>query len=213
MTKRVEVQFGKWIDAGFALYRANFLTLVLAAALLVALSSLTLLILLPPLTAGFILLVLRLIDGESPPPGPAAIFNGFSCFFDALLFMLLWGIIGVTGAFILGIFPIVGQVASLFFSYALHTLLVFSMFLIAERQMNFWRASLASMAMIQENFWPFLGLTIVASVIGTIGAFLFGFGIILTLPIAFCILAVTYRAVFNASADTPPDLVRLKTTE
>lgn len=201
MDRQVEVQFGQWIDEGFKLYKSNFFSLVIAAALVVVLSSLTMLILMPPLTAGFILLTLRMLDGETPPPGPGTVFSGFSVFFNALLFMLIWFIIILLGVMILGWLPIIGQLASLFFSYALQALLVFGMFLIADRNMGFWEASTVSMETVKANFWPFLGLTIVSSVIGGLGFILLGIGIVLTLPITFCILAVTYRAVFPATTD------------
>ncbi len=212
MSTPVDVQFGKWIEDGFRLYKSNFTTLILAALVLIILSGLTLLVLLPPLTAGFILLTLRMLDGESPPPGFGDIFNGFSCFFNALLFMLIWGGIIMAGVVLVGWIPVLGQLASLFFSYAVQTLLVFGMFLIADRQMGFWEASTTSMDIVKANFWPFLGLTIVASVIGGIGAIAFGIGVFLTLPINFCILAVAYRAVFANPVTASGDSPRLETT-
>lgn len=212
MDKHIEVQFGKWIEEGFMLYKSNFVTLVLAAIILVALSGLTMLILLPPLTAGFILLTLRMLDGETPPPGAGTVFNGFTCFFNALLFMLIWGVVTLAGVTILGWFPVIGQLAALFFSYSLQALLIFAMFLIADRKMGFWEASTQSMDIVKADFWPFLGLTIVASVIGSIGAIAFGVGVVLTLPLAFCILSVAYRSVFTEAETTPKETPRLDNT-
>lgn len=212
MNNHVEVQFGKWIEGGFNLYKENLTTLVLAAIILVALSALTMLILMPPLTAGFILLTLRMIDRETPPPGATAIFNGFSCFFNALMFMLIWGIVMMAGFSILGWFPFIGQLASLFFCYSLQALLVFGLFLIAEQNMGFWPASTQSMDIVKANFWPFLGLTIVSSVIGGIGFIVFGVGVVLTLPIHFCIMTVAYREVFTRTNDAPKEISRLETT-
>ncbi len=208
MENQVEVQFGPWIDEGVKLFKANFFTLVVAAILLVALSSLTMMILMPPLTAGFILLTLRLFDGETPPPGPGTVFSGFSVFFNALLFMLIWGVIMILGVLILGWFPLIGHVAALFFTYALQALLVFGMFLIADRNMGFWEASTTSMDVVKANFWPFLGLTIVTAVIGSLGAILLGIGIVLTLPLGFCILTVAYRAVFGNTTDMVEEQLR-----
>ena len=200
MDNHVEVQFGQWIDEGFKLYKANFATLVLAALILVALSGVTMLILLPPLTAGFILLILRIMDGETPPPGPGTVFSGFSVFFNALVFMLIWGCVILLGVMIVGWVPLIGQVASVFFSYAIQALLVFGMFLIADRKMGFWEASTVSMDVVKANFWPFFGLTIVSSVIGGIGSLVFGIGVVLTLPIGFCIIAVAYRTIWGTEA-------------
>ena len=82
--------------------------------------------------------------------------------------------------------------------------------MITDRDMGFWEASTTSMDAVKTNFWPFLGLTVVASVIGSLGAILLGIGIVLTLPINFCILAVAYRAVFSPTSAVAED--RLKTT-
>ena len=210
MDNHVEVHFGQWIDEGFKIYKANFATLVLAALILVALSSVTMMILLPPLTAGFILLTLRIIDGESPPPGPGTVFSGFSVFINALVFMLIWFVVMSLGSMLLGWFPIIGPVASLFFCYALETLLVFALFLIADRQMGFWEASTLSMDVVKTNFWSFFGLTVVASVIGGIGSLAFVIGVVLTLPIGFCIIAVAYRAVLGTETSVVED--QLNTT-
>lgn len=208
MSQPVEVPFVKWIEDGFILYKSHFATLVLAALIMLALSTLTLLILLPPLTAGIILLTLRLADGETPPPGAGAVFNGFSVFFNALLFMLIWGGVTLAGVFLMGWFPVIGQLAALFFSYSIQALLVFGMFLIADRRIGFWEASTQSMNIVKTNFWPFLGLTIVASVIGGIGAIAFGIGVIFTLPMNFCILAVAYRDVCKAAGTDMAEVKR-----
>jgi uncharacterized membrane protein len=210
MNKPIEVPFGRWIEEGFSLYKSNFTTLILAALILVLLSGLTMLILLPPLTAGLILLTLRIMDGETPPPGFGAVFNGFSFFLNALLFMLVWTGVCLLGMAMVGWFPVIGHLAALFFSYALQALLVFGMFLIVDRNMGFWEASTVSMDTVKPGFWPFLGLTIVASVIGGIGAIAFGIGIVLTLPLGFCILAVAYRDIFKKTGPATEEEPRLE---
>ncbi|MEW6078143.1 MAG: hypothetical protein AB1724_10050 [Thermodesulfobacteriota bacterium] len=205
MNKTIEVPFGRWIEEGFSLYKANFKPLVLAAFIMIVLSSLTMFILLPPLTAGLILIILRIMDGETPPPGFGAVFNGFSFFLNALLFMLVWSGVCLLGMAVVGWFPVIGHLAAVFFSYALQALLVFGMFLIVDRKMGFWEASTVSMDTVKPGFWPFLGLTIVASVIGGIGAIAFGVGIALTLPIGFCILAAAYRDIFKKPDSAPEE--------
>jgi uncharacterized membrane protein len=205
MNDPIEVPFGKWIDAGFSLYKANFKPLVLASLILIVLSSLTMFILLPPLTAGLIMIILKAMDGEAPPTGIGAVFNGFSCFLNSLLFMLVWTVIGMVGMAMVGWIPLIGQAAALFFSYILQALLVFGMFLIVDRKMGFWEASTVSMDTVKPGFWPFLGLTIVASVIGGIGVFFFYFGLALTLPIGFCIIAAAYRDIFKKTDPAPEE--------
>ena len=74
---------------------------------------------------------------------------------------------------------------------------MFGLFLIVDQQMQFWPASRRSIDMVKSNFWPFFGLSIVAGFIGGIGAIAFGIGVVLTIPIQGCILAVAYREVFG----------------
>ncbi len=74
---------------------------------------------------------------------------------------------------------------------------MFGLYLIVDKQMNFWPASQESIHTVKTNFWPFLGLSAVASVIGSIGAIAFGIGIVLTIPIQVCILAVAYQEIFD----------------
>jgi uncharacterized membrane protein len=98
-----------------------------------------------------------------------------------------------------GWFPIIGQLLSLFFVYAAQAFLMFGLYLIVDKQMDFWPASQVSIQTVRTNFWPFFGLAAVASIIGSIGAIAFGIGVVLTIPIQICILAVAYQEIFNGS--------------
>ncbi len=120
--------------------------------------------------------------------------------------MVIWGLAILIGSFILTLFPIIGQLLSLFFAYSAQAFLMFGLYLIVDKQMNFWPASLESIHTVKTNFWPFFGLSAIASVIGSIGAIAFGIGIILTIPIQVCILAVAYQEIFDeARQPSSPD--------
>ncbi len=204
---KVEVQFGQWIEQGFSLYKANFGLLVLATLVAFVLSTVTLGILAGPFFAGLLMITLRLVDGTEPPPAVGDVFGGFSCFLHSFLFVLVWFVVMLIGATLLGLVPCVGQIASVFFSYALQALLLFALFLIAEHKMDFWSASTRSIEVVKTNFWPFLALTIVVGIIGSLGAIACGIGIVFTAPIAFCVYTVAYREVFGggpAATQAPP---------
>lgn len=97
------------------------------------------------------------------------------------------------------VIPVIGQVAAIFLNYALQALLMFGLFLIADKHMSFWRAANESMAMVKTDFWPFLAVALIAGilgVIGVIGVIGAGIGIVLTLPIQFCIIASAYKDLF-----------------
>ncbi len=204
MPQPTDIPLGQWIEKGFQLYKNHFGILVLAMLLVFVLSVVSLGILLPPLMLGFMLLTLGLATGRSPNPPVTEIFTGFRFFVPALLFFLVWGIIMILGSAILSVFPFIGQLASLLFCYALQALLLFGLFLIGDKDMGFWEASTESMERVKPDFWPFLGLTVIAGLIGGLGAIVLGIGVIFTVPIQICILTVAYQEVYNIPTASSP---------
>jgi hypothetical protein len=81
---------------------------------------------------------------------------------------------------------------------------MFGLFLVVDRRMAFWPASMESLRGVKAQFWPFLGFYIVATVLGSIGAVLCGIGAFLTWPITVCAMAVAYRESFGAPAESQP---------
>ena len=195
--QKVEVRFGKWIEAGFNLYKNNFSPLVLAAIIALVLSTVTVGLLAGPMIAGLFIMTLQLLRKEVPRPGAGRVFRGFDYFLNAFLFVAVWGIAILIGSFILALFPVIGQLLSLFFLYAAQAFLMFGMFLIVDKELNFLPASRESIQTVKTNFWPFFGLSTIAGIIGSIGAAAFGIGIVLTIPIQVCILAVAYQEIFG----------------
>lgn len=197
--QKTEVPMGKWIEAGFNLYKDNFITLVLAALIGLVLSTVSIGILTGPMLAGLIIMALQFLRKEAPKPEAGAVFRGFSFFLDSFLFTIIWGIAILIGSLLLGWFPIIGQLLALFFVYAAQAYLMFGLYLIVDKQMSFWSASQVSIQTVKTNFWPFFGLAAIASIIGSLGALIFGIGIALTIPIQICILAIAYQEIFNST--------------
>ena len=194
---RLKVNFGGWLEAGFGLYRHNFGTLVFASLLAILLSAATFGILAGPMLAGMLLITLGLLDEKDPKPGVGCLFKGFNYFLNAFLFVLIWGVLIFVAVFVVSHVPFFGQLGSLFIFHAAQALLLFAPFLIVDRQMAFWPASLESISRVRTNFWPFLGLSIVSSIIGSLGALACGIGAAVTAPIQVCILTAAYRDVFG----------------
>ena len=206
---KTQVNFSQWIEEGFNLYKDNFKTLVLAAIFVVVISAITAFILAGPMLAGLALITLELRDKKVPQPEAGKVFKGFDYFVNSFLFVAMWGIGILIASVILGVIPVVGQLASLFVAYAAQAFLMFGLFLIVDRQMDFWPASQDPIATlvysatqesintVKSNFWPFFGLSVVAGFIGSIGAIAFGIGVVFTIPIQGCILTVAYRKVYG----------------
>ena len=195
---KVQVKFGDWIEGGFKLYKANFGTLVLASIFVVVIGAVTAGLLAGPMLAGLVFVTLQLLDRSDPKPEAGKVFKGFDYFLQSFLFVVVWGIGILIGSVILGIIPVVGQLASIAFVYAAQAFLMFGMFLIVDRQMGWLPASKESIDVVKTNFWPFFGLSAIAGIIGSLGAIAFGIGVVFTIPIQGCILAVAYREVFDS---------------
>ena len=54
-----------------------------------------------------------------------------------------------------------------------------------------------SLAVVRTNFWQFLVLFIITSILGGLGAILLGIGVVLTFPFQLCVLTAAYRGVFG----------------
>ncbi len=197
---KVDVKFGEWIEKGFNLYKENFGILVLASLIAVIVSAITVGILAGPMAAGVLLIIFQLVDRKEPKPEVGTLFRGFDFFLHSFLFFVIWGIAVFIASLILGLVPCIGQLASLFVVFVAHALLMFGLFLIVDRKMEFWPASVESFNMVKRNFWPFLGFSIVSNLIGSIGAVACGIGVVFTLPIQVCILTVAYREIFDDKA-------------
>ena len=207
--EKVEVKFGEWFDKGFNLYKENLGTLILASLIALVLSAVTIGILAGPMLAGIILITLGFFDKKEPKPEVGNVFKGFDNFLNSLLFVVVWGVAVLVVSLILALIPCIGQLASLCVIYAAQTFLMFGLFLIVDKRMEFWPASMESFNKVKTNFWPFLGLSVVTSIIASIGAIACGIGMAITAPIQACILTVAYRDVFAgveepaATSDTP----------
>ena len=195
--QKVQVNFSQWIEDGFNLYKENFKTLVLASIFLVVISMVTAFILAGPMLAGLALVTLGLRDKKRPKPEAGMVFRGFEYFLPSFLYIAVWGIGIMVASVIVGVIPLIGQLAALFVAYGAQAFLMFGLFLIVDRKMEFWPASLESINTVKANFWPLFGVSIVAGFIGSIGAIAFGIGVVFTIPIQGCILTVAYREVYG----------------
>ncbi|MBN1832649.1 MAG: EI24 domain-containing protein [Deltaproteobacteria bacterium] len=200
--EKVEVKFGKWLEEGFNLYKENIATLILAMVVALLLSVVTLGILAGPMYAGLLFITLGLYDRADPKPEPGSLFKGFDYFLNSFLFVIVWGVAITIASFILSFIPCIGSLASIFLVYCAMALLMFGPFLIVDKHMEFWPASLESFNRVKTNFWPFLGFSVVTGIIGSIGAVACGIGVVVTAPIQVCILTVAYREVFGRAGES-----------
>ncbi|MBU4198657.1 MAG: hypothetical protein KKE37_07190 [Verrucomicrobia bacterium] len=194
---KVDVKFGEWIRQGFELFKANAVVLIVASLLALVIGGATGFILSGPMFAGVILIALALVDKKEPKPDIGAVFKGFDYFLNTFLFCLVWGILVFVVVGLLSIIVCVGHLLAVVLVIGLKTMLMFALFLIVDRKLEFWPASMASINRVKGNFFPLLAFMLIASLFNAIGFMVCGLGLIVTLPITICCLAVAYRDVFG----------------
>lgn len=197
--EKVNVKFSEWIENGFNLYKENFGVLVLASLIAILLSLVSFLVLAGPMIAGLIIVTLQIFDKKQPPPTAGTVFKGFDYFLNSFLFVLVWGVSTFVVTLIVALIPCIGVFISYFISFAVQAFLMFALFIIVDKKMDFWPASMESFEVVKTNFWPFLGFSIVIALIGGVGAIACGIGVIITMPIQYCIIAIAYREIFRGT--------------
>lgn len=202
MTEKIEVKFGEWIEKGFHIYKDNLGLLLLVSLVSVAISLVTGGILAGPMMAGLAYITMALTDQKEPKPPAGDIFNGFNYFLPAFLFCIVWCLVMLVVTFVLGIVPCIGALLALFVNYSIGTAVMFGLYLIVDKKMGFWDASRESYEITKTNFWAFLGFFVVCTILAYLGTLLCLIGVIITLPIEFCIIAVAYRSIGNVCACT-----------
>ena len=197
MSDIVEVKFSEWFQKGFEVFKENIWLLVIANVIVTVLMSITAGILAGPLSAGMVLITLALIDKKEPKPQVSDVFKGFEVFLQSFLFCIVfWVGLGLI-CLLLSMIPCLGQILIIALSLAASVSLMFGIFLIADKKLDFWTAAQESYYMVRNNIWSFLGFCIVVGVLAQIGAVVCCIGIFFTAPIATCVMAVAYRDVFS----------------
>ncbi|MFH0908717.1 MAG: hypothetical protein V1929_08140 [bacterium] len=200
---KVDVKFGEWIQRGFDLYKANAATLILVNLLAMVLGVLTIGILGGPMFAGVIMVTLALLDKKEPKPEVGDVFKGFEYFLQMFLLFIVWMAASFVGQVLLNFIPVLGYPLSMLYVYSITTCAMFAPFHIVERRMDFVPALQASFDMVKTNFWPFFGLLLIASILSHLGFIACCIGIVVTMPIYTCIMAVAYREAYGSQAAQP----------
>lgn len=196
MTPTIDI--GKTLTAAYNLYKDNITTLLLATLLGSIIGGFTLGILAGPMLAGLALITLALIDKAQPKPDIGDVFKGFNFFVPALIYFIVYLVALLVGNFILGLLPLLGLFLPTLYGMALSTFTMFTIFNIVDRKMDVVPAIQASVDLVKANFWIFLGLNIVAAVVGGLGAVACLVGVVVTAPMYLTTVAIAYRELYPA---------------
>ncbi len=193
-----QVNIPEWCSNGLALYRDNFLLLVLVGLIVFVLSFFSIGILAGPSIAGAFLITLSLIREPSIKPAIGDIFKGFDFFKQTFLFVITNILVLIIGSFILSILPVfLEQIAKSLFFISVMIISQFGILLIVDKKMSFQEAFIAGIKKGKE-LYPFLfAFTLIWMILSWAGSIIAVVGIFFTMPIAFCMISYAYLNIFK----------------
>ena len=215
--EKINIPTGEWIKAGFDLYKNNIGLLIGAAAIayliiagagLIAASTAalapvlmvaTMCLVVAPMVAGLFYVTLSVAAGQQPKA--TDVFKGFSEYFsNAVIFWLISFALNLVLGWILGVIPVVGALLSLALGVAIHAVMIFGMPMIVERNTPPTEAVKQGLDIFKMNPGGMILFSILAAIVGGCGSLILGIGVILTMPIYFCSVAVAYRELSSDPA-------------
>ena len=163
-----------------------------------------------PMTVGMARYVLRLVEQPDQPVDLGAAFQtvleGYQQFKDAaLLFLIIAGVTFVAH-FVLDFFlwSFLAALAAAVISFFVVTAAMFSVWLMAEHKCGFQAALAGSWSAVKDNFHVFLIFHAMAVGVGLAGMIACGIGVVATMPLYLCLMAVAFREVFPHTAPSEP---------
>jgi uncharacterized membrane protein len=174
----------KKYPAGFIGYAALFIIIMIIANQVPVIHWLAGLILPTPLAAGFFVVSAKLLQNRTPE------FTDFFGGFNFFLQLVLLGV--VTSVFIgLGLILLIIPGIYLMVSY------LFALMFVVDRGLDFWPAMETSRRSLQARWFSFFTLFLVIFFLNIGGLLLLGVGLLVSLPLSYCILTVAYADIFG----------------
>ncbi len=190
------VDLGRWIKEGWELIRDDMAGYVIAAFLLLFLTSVSLaalefigLVVVGPLCAGFFLMTVNHMRGDRPMIGD--LFQGFSRFLPVIL-----------ASIILTVFFSVGAVLCLIPAIFVLGIYQLTFLYIVDRGFDFWEAMEASRMVAKQDYLEFSLFALVLVVLNMVGFMAMVIGLFLSVPLSFAAITCAYRDMAGL-ADRP----------
>lgn len=227
----MQVNFGEWFERAMRVFKVQWLPLVsVYAALAIGVgvpSSIVQRLLIDhpffvllfqlaitvsvggPISVGVARYVLRLFEDPDQSVDLGAAFRtameGYQQFKDAALLFLVVGGTFFVAQFALGLFlwQFLSTLAAAVVSFFVGTAAMFSVWLMAEHKCGFQPALSGSWSAVKDNFHVFLIFHLMAVGVGIAGVIACGIGVVATMPIYYCLMAVAFREVFPHVSATP----------
>jgi hypothetical protein len=195
------VDIGKYLGEGWELFKKNAggfvgftLIMLLVSAIpqvlpdrIKPLGSIVSSVVSGPLGAGFYIVAFKLIKQRATTFSD--FFRGFNNFLPLFLASLVTGILMLIG-FVLLIIP----------GIYLAVAWMFTTLFIVDRKFDFWDAMESSRKVISRKWFSWFGFLIVLTLVNAVGFFLFGVGLLVTVPLSVCATAIAYQDIMGLSS-------------
>ena len=173
------LNFEKYISKGFHIFMRKPDLFILYTLIYIVLMPFGGFLISGPLTAGFFLVAKKLERNE--PVRLDDFFDGFKHFVPLFLFTLISGIL---------IF--IGYIALVLPGIYLTVAYTFAIPFIIFGRMDFWDAMESSRKVVTKEWFSFFILVIIVAVLNIIGGLAFGIGVLISIPVSFCILYAAF---------------------
>ncbi|MDD4017241.1 MAG: hypothetical protein PHV28_04780 [Kiritimatiellae bacterium] len=214
-----QIDIGAELSKGWNVFKLNMGVLIVAGVIATLLTLVTCLVLSGPLSAGLFLVVRRLIQNDPVKPQAGDVFKGLDYFLQSFLLMLACFVVSLVCSLVLGIVPILGQLASIVLSLALNSLMMWALMFVAYEKRTAMEAVKKAVASLKAGeFTVPLLFGVLASLVSNVGMLACGVGVFFTIPIGYCMMACCYQTLYGDEAQViepevaptpPPDDLRL----
>ncbi len=176
----VKAQTGKWIGEAWGLVTSDAVPFVLAALVMVAVSSFVPFILQGAFAVGMHIMCMRKMQQGRTEVGD--LFKGFNYFVPALLVNLL-----------VAVFVTLGMLACIVPAFVVGAMYMFPYLFVLDRKLEFWPAMEASHAIVKQDYFGFTLFFLALIGIQIVGALACIIGLLITLPMLFAAITAAYR--------------------
>jgi hypothetical protein len=189
-----KINIGNELGRGWALFKPNMGTLIVAGLICVIVSLVTCGILGGPLMAGMYMVVMRFLKNDPQKPQAGDVFKGFDVFVQALL-VIVFTIVIVA---VLSVIPVIGQIAGL----VVGAVSTWALMFVACGKLTAIDAFKKVFTLTQsgEFIWP-LVFVVITNLISGLGAIACGIGVFFTIPLAICMDICCYETLFGGEPE------------
>jgi hypothetical protein len=179
-----QVQIGKWLSEGWQIVKPIYWGMVGFLFVAFMINYFTSSVITGPVMAGLFIVPMRHLKGR--PQEFGRYFDGFKAFLPLFLISMVGGLIVLAG-FLALIIP----------GIYLATAFTWASLLVIDRGMDFWPAMMASMKVVNKNFWGTLGFLLLQGLIVSLGIIPCCLGLLFLIPWQYGMQIAAYRDIFG----------------